>query len=228
MAPFLSSLALFVASQRHATIQHESTIIIGGTWQKSQAKLKKRIFSSSTLTTRQVATPQSSSTLSSIDEHGNDNDRYDRLLDWVASKDGADVGPVKIRPSTSGIGYGMFLTRSVKKDEVLLKIPEEVCISERIFLLDDEVGSTLRTNIFDKAGPGGNIVCLAGWLAKEWMLYKLGKSVSDYEFETYLDILPWTHEDQEHILFWSDEEISSLMKGSIAEEDATGLRQEVR
>lgn len=58
---------------------------------------------------------------------------------------------------------------------------------------------------------------------------KDGKDVSNTFFGPYLRTLPWARgiNNQEHILFWDDEEIESTLKGSMCYSEAKAIREEV-
>jgi hypothetical protein len=242
MAPFLTALTLFVSTPPQGgpsvatslRVEHPAALAVRSISNNANKNNKqssaRRAFASSLSSSKLSQSTSASDTGLSKQEA-----RYTTLVDWVSSAEGSKIGPITIAPSKSGIGYGMFLTQAVKKNDIILEIPEEVCLSERIFLLDNDIGDTLKTNIYEKAGPGGNIVCLAGWLAKEWVMLQLKsernngevKYYEETEFEKYLKTLPWSSSSQDHVLFWSEEDVSRLFKGSIAQEDATGLREEV-
>ena len=170
---------------------------------------------------------------------GSANNKYDRLLDWLRNDiDGAIISDkICLQPSTNGGGYGAFLTQAVETDELLFTIPREACLTLEDAVADDDVG-LLLTKLMEKAGPGGNTVALAGYLAKE-RLESLKQSDNDssdsedddefWTYAPYLDPLPWERgvNNQEHILYWSDEEVEELLTDTMCYGEAIALRKEV-
>ena len=73
---------------------------------------------------------------------------------------------------------------------------------------------------------------MAGYMAKEYLItmedLKKGKEPSS-RYAAYFQTLPWERgtNNQEHVLFWSDDMVESLLKGSLCYGEATSLRQEV-
>ncbi|GAX13653.1 hypothetical protein FisN_14Lh334 [Fistulifera solaris] len=153
------------------------------------------------------------------------------MLIWLKSK-GADINSkIEIRPSTrQGSGYGVFVKDAVEADELLFTIPRSACITLDQALQDEVCGKTFQ-KIIDQAGPGGITVAMAGFMAKEWLLTPTtdNKRTQDTSFGPYLRTLPWTRgvNNQEHILFWSNQEIEMSLKGSMCYSEATALREEV-
>lgn len=120
-----------------------------------------------------------------------------------------------------------------------------------VCLNDVDAGDSLR-KLREAAGPGSDTVIMAGYLAKE---YLMGKEVGDecdggesngsaavesssaseptkqkIAFRTYLESLPWEAgvNGQDHVLFWSEECVEDLLRGSLAYEDAMEIRSSVR
>ena len=88
------------------------------------------------------------------------------------------------------------------------------------------------------AGPGGNTVAMAGFIGKERLQSLKDKATEEQDdndnssssaFGPYLDTLPWERgvNNQEHILYWTDEEVESKLKGSQCYGEALDLRKEV-
>jgi hypothetical protein len=125
-----------------------------------------------------------------------------------------------------GGGYGAFVTGDIKKDAVLMTIPREACISLDDVRSDPDNGETFK-KLMDQAGPGGNTVSLAGVMSKELLLSRTRPSES--KFGPYLDTLPWKRgiNYQEHMLFWTDEDVEELLGGTMCFSEATALREEV-
>ena len=153
--------------------------------------------------------------------------KYSRLLEWLKSN-GADVNDnLCFQPSSRGGGYGAFVTGDVPKDEILVTIPRSLCVTMDDVKSDEESGEIFQ-KLMTQAGPGGNTVALAGIVAKERLLAQATGSDST-KFGPYFDTLPWERgvNFQEHVLFWSDEDVEKLLKGTMCYSEASSLRQEV-
>lgn len=159
--------------------------------------------------------------------------KYDDLLSWLESK-GATISPkLQVRPSSRGGGFGAFLSESVEVDELLFTVPRAACVTLKDATSDPDCGKVF-SRLIEKAGPGGKTVVLAGFLARERLKYleDTGKdeiTVSADGFGPYIATLPWERgiNDQEHILYWSDDEIESQLKGSLCYSESKSLREEV-
>jgi hypothetical protein len=157
--------------------------------------------------------------------------KYNGLLSWLQIQNAEITNKIRIEESSRGGGYGAVVTDDVSKDEFLFSIPRNTCITTQNVLEDPKCGEAFQT-LIKKAGPGGNTVCLAGFLAKEYLIMqedlKQGKQDSSC-FGSYLATLPWQRgfNNQEHTLYWSDEDIETFLKGSLCYKEATELRQEV-
>jgi hypothetical protein len=70
-------------------------------------------------------------------------------------------------------------------------------------------------------------VSLAGFLAKEYLSYIEGQDVL---FGPYLATLPWKRNinGQEHVLFWTEEEVEEYLESSLCYSESVGLRSEVK
>jgi hypothetical protein len=75
---------------------------------------------------------------------------------------------------------------------------------------------------------------MAGFMAKEQLKaledVKQGKDLKESSsFGSYLATLPWERGDnnQEHTLYWSQEDIDTYLKGSMCYDEAMALRAEV-
>lgn len=143
------------------------------------------------------------------------------LTSWLRSFPGAQIGPLELGPSRLGGGTGAFLTADVREGDVLLAIPAAACPSLSMALSDDEVGEKLEP--LTKLGPGGATVALAGFLAYRWCV-----SGPEGEAGAYLRHLTWERRPGcEHVVWWSEEEVDALLRGSTCLEDARGVRAEV-
>jgi len=176
-------------------------------------------------------------------------DKYDRLIAWLASSDDEMFlsSSVAVRPSTRGGlatgGYGVFATEDVPRGARLARVPRDRCVTLDDALGDGDCGPAFR-RLLEQAGAGADTVVLAGYLAKQYLLLQERDrraeaeaensaeegSASRIKFAPYLRTLPWSRgvNAQEHVLFWEDEDVDSLLKGSLAYADAIETRSTVK
>lgn len=156
--------------------------------------------------------------------------KYDGLVEWLKSNDAEINDKIELRKS-EGCGFGAFVTSDVEEDELLFTVPRKACLTLADATGDANCGEAFG-NLIEKAGPGANTVCMAGYMAMEYLVM-LEELKNDKEpsgrWASYLQTLPWERgtNNQEHILFWSDDMIESLLKGSLCYGEATALREEV-
>lgn len=162
-------------------------------------------------------------------------DVHAQLIHWLQDTfpTSAYVNPVvKIQDSLLVKGAkGAFAAHgSIAKGELIFCIPRDACLTETNVLNDPDCGADFKA-LIEKAGPGGFTVAFAGYLAKEYLLSRddqhWKKQQSPSQYRSYLSSLPWGAKNQDHILFWSDQQIEGLLAGSLCYEEATGLRKEV-
>ena len=168
---------------------------------------------------------------SSLQETPIDRSNYDGLIDWLKTKNEAEINDkIELRKS-EGCGFGAFVTSEVEEGELLFTVPRKACLTLADATSDPTCGEAF-TKLIEKAGPGGNTVVMAGYMAKEYLItmeeLKKGKEPSS-RYASYFQTLPWERgtNNQEHVLFWSDDMVESLLKGSLCYGEATSLRQEV-
>jgi hypothetical protein len=155
------------------------------------------------------------------------SESYGRLLGWLDNSFPTSfVNPsVKISPSEMG-GHGVFATDDIEEGSMLFSIPREACITSSVVFDDEDTGKAFQT-LIKKAGPGSFTVSLAGYLAKEYLCYIEG---NDVLFGPYLETLPWKRDinGQDHVLFWSSDEVEELLKDSLCWSESNDLRSEVK
>jgi SET domain len=188
-----------------------------------------------------VTSSSSSSTmaLSAIHESPSSrNSKYEGLLQWLKQYPDAFVSDkIELKPSTRGGGYGTFVSKPVDAGELLLAIPRSACISLSDALNDPNCGPLFQA-LVEKAGPGGNTVVLAGFIAKERLLSVnpsslegtlAGSDSGSSRYGPYLETLPWERgvNNQEHVLYWSTEQVEQLLTGTMCYGEAVDLRREV-
>ena len=154
-------------------------------------------------------------------------EEYSNLLQWLDNTfPSSFINPsLTINPSPCG-GHGVFATKDIAQDQLLFKIPREACITSSSILKDEECGTAFKT-LMKRAGPGSFTVCMAGYLAKEYLCYLEGKPTL---FGPYLATLPWKRgwNGQEHTLFWTEEDVKELLEDSLCYRESNGLREEVQ
>jgi hypothetical protein len=157
--------------------------------------------------------------------------KYEALLKWLRAKDAVLSDKVVLRPSSRGGGFGAFLTQPAIRDELLFSVPRAACMTLKDATDDERCGRAFQA-LIEKAGPGGNTVVLAGFMARERLKSlerKEEEGDDDSAYGPYLATLPWERgmNNQEHILYWTDDDVESKLKGSFCYEEAKDLRSEV-
>ncbi|KAL3944183.1 MAG: hypothetical protein SGBAC_001740 [Bacillariaceae sp.] len=162
-----------------------------------------------------------------VPEKSIDGAKYEVLLDWVKINGGEINENIVIQKSSQGCGFGAFTNGEVKKDDIIFEIPRKACLTLDAAINDDKFGQAFK-NLIEKAGPGGNTVVMAGYMAKEYLLAKEDANGSS-AWSPYFDTLPWERgiNNQEHVLFWPEEKIDELLVGSTCDAEARSLRDEV-
>jgi hypothetical protein len=172
-------------------------------------------------------------------------EKYVALLEWLESSGATINDCLEIRQSSQGVqaGYGVFVDRPVKEGELLFSIPRNLCVTiEKATTSTDDDGTFGNglQNLIDKAGQGGCTVAMAGYMAKQYILMYLeqrdeeiaaGDDDKDNKniWGPYLQLLPWKRgiNNQEHVLFWNEAKIETLLRGSLCYSEAKSLRSEV-
>jgi SET domain len=161
------------------------------------------------------------------------SNKYNDMLDWLMTQNDAFVSEkIEVKPSTvNGGGFGAFISHPVEVNELLFRVPRGACITLSDAFNDPKCGESLR-KLVDKAGPGGNTVALAGYIATERLknLNQNNDNIEVSRYGPYLATLPWERgvNNQEHILYWSDDEVETLLAGTMCYDEALDLRREVR
>jgi hypothetical protein len=197
-----------------------------------------------TTTTTKGATRLFSTSTSSLVPQPVEKSKYIQLLEWLQrsakeydegeisrSNDAFINDKIMIDESTLGDGYGVFVTNDCSENELLFTIPRSLCVTLNDAINDNDCGTQLKS-IMDKAGPGGNTVAMAGYMAKEYLIHQASSSSDEStgsRWGPYFDTLPWKRgiNNQEHVLFWDQERIESLLGGSLCYNEACALREEV-
>ena len=161
------------------------------------------------------------------------------LITWLKQNPNTYItSKFSIQPSPLG-GYGGFVINSpIKKNELIFQIPRECCVTYEDALSDSECGKAFRIVRNSRIASYGMIL-IAGWIAKE---YLLAKEYSNYTSLTttsndgsrikhweYIQTLPWNQGElnQDHVIYWSDDEVETLLQNSLAYDDALLIRKTV-
>ncbi len=171
------------------------------------------------------------------------------LIQWLASHPITRISSkFSIKPSALGGGYGGFANAAISQHDLILQIPRQLCVTHDDVLQDPTCGHVFQSIKNERVGSWGMIL-LAGWIAKEYVIAQqqqqnmdassisssLGSTRSSsnnnrIKHNPYLQSLPWTQGgsfSQDHVLFWSREEVETLLGGSKAYEDAILIRNTV-
>lgn len=157
--------------------------------------------------------------------------KYEGLLEWLKSRDATTVvnDSVYFEESALGGGIGAFVSETIEEGDLIFTVPRQACVTLDDATSDEKCGEAFKT-IMDKAGPGGNTVVMAAYLAKEYLIsLVLQDSDNDVKFGPYLETLPWERgiNSQEHVLFWTDMDVDADLQGSFCYTEANELRSEV-
>ena len=167
---------------------------------------------------------------STLIEQTIEKSKYEDLIEWLKSNDAEINDKIELRKSV-GCGYGAFVTAEVDEDELLFTVPRKACLTLEDATSDANCGDAFG-KLIEKAGPGGNTVVMAGYMAKEYLIMldelEKGKTPSS-RWSSYFQTIPWERgvNNQEHILFWTADSIETLLKGSLCYNEAKSLRKEV-
>lgn len=200
-----------------------------------------------TISTTRISRLNAAPTTESCSSSDITQDQYNNLMRWFRSKsDKSYISPkFSIGPSPAG-GYGAFASQDLEKGELLLRIPRTSCLTLDDVFNDVDVGPSFQ-KLMEQAGPGSDTVIMAGYLAKEYLMMEeyrrrlkeveegssidasAQKRLEGIKFGPYLQSLPWQAgvNAQDHVLFWEDEEVERLLKGSLAYDDAIEIRNSV-
>jgi SET domain len=227
-------LALARSRERRRTSSSEPAVLL----RKQCRGLSAQVADGDTV----ASSSSSTMALSSIHDSPSRNSKYEGLLQWLKQYPDAFVSDkMELKPSTRGGGYGTFVSEPVDQGELLFAIPRSACITLSDALNDPNCGPLFQA-LVEKAGPGGNTVVLAGFIAKERLLSVNPSSLartssssaasgvdSGSRYGPYLETLPWERgvNNQEHILYWSTEQIEQLLTGTMCYGEAVDLRREV-
>ena len=189
---------------------------------------------------RRPATEARAASPSSSEEGG--GSPIELWADLAASQGAAALGAVTVGPSTIlgpdvSCGRGLFAASDVSRHEELFRVRAEAILTVEDAFDDAEDGDAFRS--LAARGPGWDTVAFAGWLGKHVLLDMLpgdggGGDDDDGEEDTaatlrtmYLRSLPWSSDEQPHVMWWTKEDAERLLRGSCVFDEAMGIRADV-
>jgi len=154
-------------------------------------------------------------------------ERYDDLIEWALSDSPSNVA---IKPSNSGFGYGLYSTAPAADNSILFEVPHVKCITLQEAWKHPYLGKHLKI-MSDEGGPEeGSISALSAFLSSE----VLREQSADWEedetlqsrYRPYLRCLPSGRgvSGQDHVLWWTNEEVESMFQGSVAYNTVHAMR----
>lgn len=153
-------------------------------------------------------------------------ENYDRVLESTLP----DCSSLSIRKSAIGHGHGLFARTSFPPDSVAFTIPAEKCITLDNVRSHPDLGKVLSIMIDDLGDEEGPIATLAAFLAGEMLREQCAEWEEDPslsgKYTDYIKCLPTGRavSEQDHILWWSDDEVTRLFEGGAAYDKAIALR----
>ena len=175
------------------------------------------------------APQQQHSPTSSIPIAHTDSPTHATLIQWLQENPITYISPkFTIKQSKLG-GYGGFSSTSGFADgELIFRIPRQCCVTQEDALNDTTCGEIFRA-AKQKRVPSYAMLIIAGFIAKEYLLSKRTTNKTVIKHWPYLQSIPWTqwHLGQDHVIFWSQEKVDRLLRGSLAYNDALLIRKTV-
>ncbi|GFH53559.1 hypothetical protein CTEN210_10035 [Chaetoceros tenuissimus] len=148
-----------------------------------------------------------------------DDEIFHDLMEW--STDPEYLGNVYISKSCIGGGNGLFASREFQKGEILFVVPSDKCLTVKNAMADEDYGGFF-SELAEQGGSAGKKAALGGYLAQE--LLKNEDSDNSSPWSPYLKVLPWKPNDQEHFLWWSDEDIEDKLYDANICDEVIALR----
>jgi hypothetical protein len=156
-------------------------------------------------------------------------EKYDALLHSTLPD-----AQLSISKSTIGHGHGLYTAIPLPANTLAFTVPLEKCI-----ILDDvrshpELGKVLTIMQEDLGDEEGPIASLSAFLASEMLREQCAEWEEDSSlsgiYGDYISILPTGRavSQQDHVLWWSDEEVERLFKGGAAYDKAMALKDWVQ
>ena len=230
---FLSAVALSLSQS--CEVEAFSLCVVGGNQRRTSplfAKKKKKATSIAGKgfgkgNSRPASRKEQSSTPSFIAH--TESPTHATLIQWLQEHETTYISPkFTIKQSQLG-GYGGFCSTSGFADgELIFRIPRECCVTQHDALTDKSCGEIFQMAKIKRV-PSYQMLLLSGFIAKEYLLSKGIKDKTTIKHWPYLQSIPWIQNQlgQDHVIFWSQEEVDSLLGESLAYNDALMIRTTV-
>ena len=137
---------------------------------------------------------------------------------------------LSIRKSVIGHGHGLFSRTSFLPESEAFTIPAQKCITLNDVKNHPDLGEVLTIMIDDLGEEEGPLASLAAFLASEMLREQCAEWEEDPSlsgpYADYIKCLPTGRavSEQDHVLWWSHDEVSRLFEGGAAYEKAMALR----
>eukprot|EP00548_Thalassiothrix_antarctica_P007127 CAMPEP_0194151866 /NCGR_PEP_ID=MMETSP0152-20130528/49795_1 /TAXON_ID=1049557 /ORGANISM="Thalassiothrix antarctica, Strain L6-D1" /LENGTH=319 /DNA_ID=CAMNT_0038855961 /DNA_START=146 /DNA_END=1105 /DNA_ORIENTATION=+ len=160
--------------------------------------------------------------------------KEERLLSWALllsdDEHNVSIGPSTI--SSNNSGNGLFATKSISKDEIIMIIPYERILDIENAWEASDLGDAF-CYLCDMGGSGAKLATLAGYIAKETRggisnIFHPNNNDDEVSYwKPYLDCLPSKSAKENHILWWSNDKVERLLRGSNIYDEVMELRSQV-
>jgi len=141
---------------------------------------------------------------------------------------------ISIAKSTIGHGHGLFTTNVIPANTIAFTIPLEKCITLDNVRSHPDLGRVLTIMQEDLGDEEGPIASLAAFLASEMLREQCAEWEEDPSlsgpYADYIKVLPTGRavSEQDHVLWWSDEEVERLFGDGAVYDKSMALRDWVQ
>ena len=142
-------------------------------------------------------------------------DNYDALLKSTLPQ----TQGLSIAKSTIGHGHGLFTTKILPANTIAFTIPLDKCITLDDVRSHPDLGRVLTIMQDDLGDEEGPIATLAAFLASESLREQCAEWEEDPSlsgpYADYIKVLPTGRavSEQDHVLWWSDEDVERMFEG---------------
>lgn len=156
-------------------------------------------------------------------------EKYDALLQSTLPDT-----QVSISKSTIGHGHGLYTAIPLPANTIAFTIPLEKCITLENVRSHPDLGRVLTIMQEDLGDEEGPIASLSAFLASEMLREQCAEWEEDLSlsgpYSEYIKILPSGRavSEQDHVLWWSNEEVERLFQGGAAYDKAMALKDWVQ
>jgi len=156
-------------------------------------------------------------------------EKYDALLQSTLPDT-----QVSISKSTIGHGHGLYTAIPLPANTIAFTIPLEKCFTLENVRSHPDLGRVLTIMQEDLGDEEGPIASLSAFLASEMLREQCAEWEEDLSlsgpYSEYIKILPSGRavSEQDHVLWWSNEEVERLFQGGAAYDKAMALKDWVQ